>query len=272
MLGCQGDCSAYDTSGCVLFSCGNDMIEGIEVCDGTDLAGEDCVTQGFDLGTLGCQGDCTDYDTSSCIAYAGDCCGANGSPGCDDPGCTAAVCAADPDCCNLGWDATCAAAAVAEPMCNGVGGTCPDCGNDSIEVPETCDGVDLGGADCISEGFDGGTLACAPDCSALDTSNCANQGFGDCVNNLPGVACLPEEQCITDLAMPPTQGVCADVTCVDASDCPLAPPGGTAPVTCTDVTGEGINECILACFLPGQICPPGMFCALGIACAWPAVP
>jgi len=86
------------------------------------------------------------------------------------------------------------------------------------------------------------------------------------------VACLPEEQCITDLAMPPTQGVCTDVMCGDVGDCPLSPPGGTAPVQCVDITGEGINECVIFCGGPGLVCPPGMICALGIACAWPAVP
>ena len=98
------------------------------------------------------------------------------------------------------------------------------------------------------------------------------QGFGDCVNNPPATACLPQEQCITDLMVPPTQGVCTDPACVDASDCPLAPPGGTAPVQCIDLTGEGINECVLLCSIPGVTCPTGMICALGIACAWPALP
>ena len=33
-------------------------------------------------------------------------------------------------------------------------------GDDGIDPGETCDGPDLGMADCQSEGFDGGTLAC----------------------------------------------------------------------------------------------------------------
>jgi hypothetical protein len=40
-------------------------------------------------------------------------------------------------------------------------------------------------------------------------------------------------------------------------------------VVCVDVTGEGINECILFCGM-GQTCPTGMQCELGLACAWPA--
>ncbi|MEX1367680.1 MAG: hypothetical protein AB1Z98_31415 [Nannocystaceae bacterium] len=249
---------------------GHDMIEGIEVCDGTDLAGQDCTSLGFDVGTLACQGDCSALDTSSCVDFTGDCCGANGTPGCDDGACTTAICAADPDCCGVSWDAACAAAAVTEPACQEVGGSCPACGDDVTEGLEVCDGTDVGGQDCTGLGFDGGTLGCQPDCSALDSSTCQNIGFGDCLSSPPGVACLPQEQCITDLAVPPTQGVCTDPLCTSVADCPLAPPGGTAPVQCIDVTGEGINECILFCGLPGSSCPPGMICALGIACAWPA--
>jgi hypothetical protein len=47
-------------------TCGDDVAEGTEVCDGQDLGGQDCMAQGFDGGTLGCAGDCSDYDTSAC--------------------------------------------------------------------------------------------------------------------------------------------------------------------------------------------------------------
>ncbi len=74
------------------------------------------------------------------------------------------------------------------------------------------------------------------------------------------------------MGMPnPTVGVCTDITCNNIGDCPLSPPGGTAVVQCIDVTGEGVDECVLFCG-PGLVCPPGMICALGFACAWPAVP
>ena len=39
---------------------------------------------------------------------SGDCCEANQTPGCSDADCCATVCAADPTCCDLGWDQTCA--------------------------------------------------------------------------------------------------------------------------------------------------------------------
>jgi hypothetical protein len=46
--------------------CGNNIIDGTDVCDGTALNSETCVTQGFDAGDLTCLPDCTGYDNSSC--------------------------------------------------------------------------------------------------------------------------------------------------------------------------------------------------------------
>lgn len=67
--------------------------------------------------------------------YVGDCCAANGSPGCDDPDCTWAVCKYDPFCCDVQWDAICAAEALVEPACQGLGGSCggPECVEEDID-------------------------------------------------------------------------------------------------------------------------------------------
>lgn len=46
------------------------------------------------------------------------------------------------------------------------------CGNNLVESPELCDGTDLAGQNCISQGFMGGTLACLADCSGFDTTSC----------------------------------------------------------------------------------------------------
>ena len=54
---------------------------------------------------------------------AGDCCIANGTPGCSDAECCEAVCAADAFCCDTQWDQLCANAAVATcGVCGGGGG------------------------------------------------------------------------------------------------------------------------------------------------------
>jgi hypothetical protein len=46
--------------------CGNGIIEGEEVCDGTALANETCEIQGFDRGTLSCAIDCDSFITDAC--------------------------------------------------------------------------------------------------------------------------------------------------------------------------------------------------------------
>ncbi|MBP9761168.1 MAG: hypothetical protein KBD15_02935 [Candidatus Magasanikbacteria bacterium] len=45
--------------------CGNGAVEGAEACDGNDLNGKTCGTQGFDGGSLSCSADCT-FNTSQC--------------------------------------------------------------------------------------------------------------------------------------------------------------------------------------------------------------
>ena len=47
-----------------LGECGNDVVEGSELCDGTDLGGESCVTLGYETGTLSCMSDCLGFDES----------------------------------------------------------------------------------------------------------------------------------------------------------------------------------------------------------------
>lgn len=46
--------------------CGDGIVEGEEVCDGADLGGESCVSQGYDSGVLNCLPDCTGFDYSGC--------------------------------------------------------------------------------------------------------------------------------------------------------------------------------------------------------------
>ncbi len=67
-LACTSGC-AFDTSGCENIAdpiCGDDAVNQVnEDCDGTDLDGEDCVSQGFSGGTLACDSGCN-FDTSGC--------------------------------------------------------------------------------------------------------------------------------------------------------------------------------------------------------------
>ena len=51
--------------------CGNGVLESGEVCDGGDLGGVDCLTEGFTSGTLGCLPTCTGFDYSACVCTFG---------------------------------------------------------------------------------------------------------------------------------------------------------------------------------------------------------
>ncbi len=163
-LGCNADCT-FDIADCN--NCGNGTIDGIEQCDGSDLGGADCTTLGlgFTMGTLGCTARCA-YDLSGC---ATDTCG-NGrvdpGEGCDDGGVTAGD-GCSPDCAvETGWS------------CSGAPSMCqPVCGDGRILGGEECDGSNLGGASCTSEGFTGGTLACTA--CRLDTSGCTTTTCGN---------------------------------------------------------------------------------------------
>ena len=47
-------------------SCGDGSLNGTEVCDGTQLGGATCASQGFDMGNLACNGSCTAFNTAGC--------------------------------------------------------------------------------------------------------------------------------------------------------------------------------------------------------------
>ncbi|MDX9721041.1 MAG: hypothetical protein RBU37_09840, partial [Myxococcota bacterium] len=54
-----------------------------------------------------------------------------------------------------------------------VAGACVnECGNSALDTGEVCDGTLLNGETCTTQGFAGGTLGCATDCGAYDTSPC----------------------------------------------------------------------------------------------------
>lgn len=132
--------------------CGDDIGEGAEQCDGPDLGGANCESEGFDAGVLGCQPDCAAYDTSGCVMSS---CGnamIDLGEECDDGG-ESAVC-----------DDDCTLVSCGDLVVNGVAG-------------EACDGLDLGGASCVSEGFSGGSIGCDGECQ-LDATGCFVCGDG----------------------------------------------------------------------------------------------
>jgi len=91
------------------------------------------------------------------------------------------------------------------------------------EVNEVCDGTSLGGEGCISQGFDGGILACNVDCLSFDVSSCTPQTPASCDGSWnppedPGVECDGGVNCDPDCTCP--VGFTAD----EAGGCILNPP------------------------------------------------
>ena len=64
------------------------------------------------------------------------------------------------------------------------------CGNNLREGSESCDGIDLGGQTCTSQGFSGGTLSCNGNCT-FNTSGCT-------VCNPAGASCTANSQCCSN--------------------------------------------------------------------------
>ena len=64
--------AAFQEASTIIVSfCGNNTIEGAEVCDGTDLAGNTCLDFGYIGGTLYCTDICDGYILTSCTSGGG---------------------------------------------------------------------------------------------------------------------------------------------------------------------------------------------------------
>jgi len=169
---------------CLIGSCGDGIINAIDACDGTNLAGKSCLDFGStDPAGLACTSTC-DYDTTACSAYCGD--------GRRDP--TEACDTED-----LGG-ATCLDAGFYEGalVCNddctfNLGNCTGSCGDGAKNGLEPCDGTDFGTTTCASLGYLGDVtpMSC--------TAACAIFG-GSCTCG--GVMCTPNtQQCVANGAI-----------------------------------------------------------------------
>ncbi|NUP11165.1 MAG: hypothetical protein HOW73_34400 [Polyangiaceae bacterium] len=229
--------------------CGDGMVGDAEACDGADLDGHTCETEGFAGGQLGCTDQC-ELDTSQCQS---------------EPECGNAVVEGDELCdgAALGGE-TCASLGFAGGMlacaidCTDFDTSqCTDCGNMVIDGAEECDETNLNGEDCLSLGFDEGELGCAANCT-FDTSSCA---FETCGNNTLD----PNEPCDGTLlggATCMTQGFDAGMlTC--SANCTL---DTSACTTCGDAVAEGTEDCDGA-DLAGETCASQGFMSGSLACS-----
>ncbi len=219
-------------------------------------------------------------------------CGANP---CGDGTCTPAEsltsCPADCYCtngtCDSGENAT-----ICPQDCT----TPPTCGNGQLDGQEPCDGNNLGGRTCLSQGFDGGTLTCNTNCT-LNTAGCTSSTGctivpqSGCPNgqkctvdtasanrcNTAGVLgdgepCGVDADCAAGLgcaALPGTSGGICRRFCrgsyYDTSDCNDGP-GSVCFYSVADgfgVTLSGLFQCTVHCDLvTGSGCGAGMTCTL----------
>ena len=222
--------------------CGDGVREGTEACDGSDFGGNDCTDFGFDDGTLDCTGICT-IDTNGCYNYV---CGngvIEGTEVCDDPagntdtpcipsyGETCTYCNTS---CHLNsvqgaycgdgtLDAGYEACDDGDTVdCDPYPGCAPDCsrqqncGDGIKECSEECDGVDLGGQNCIDFTFIGGTLSCTGSCT-FNTSECIppdTQPPTYSFDSDNGVSCGPSgQQTVTYCDLHSTSAECWNDTC-----------------------------------------------------------
>ncbi len=176
-LACLPDCSGFDTSGCEGTGpvCGNSVLEGLEVCDRTNLDGKDCRSLGYEGGTLLCKLDCTGFDMSNCSG-TGPVCGdgfVGGIEVCDSGNLDGKTCEI------LGYLGGQLACAADCKDFDTTGCISQVCGNGLVESPEVCDGENLNGKTCQTQGFAGGTLACQAGCIQFDTTGCLAQICGN---------------------------------------------------------------------------------------------
>lgn len=181
--------------------CGNGVLEGDEVCDGTDFGDDNCQHHGYLGGLMGCTPGCDGLLFDNCTGGCG-----NGSI---DPGeeCDGYDFLGD-NCQMHGFDygtLTCTTACTKDTSgcINAV------CGNGEIEETEECEPDVALTRDCEDFLFNAGTLACfasgtETECH-YDTSGCVNWVCGNgvidpgenCDFDTAGAELLDDETCVT---------------------------------------------------------------------------
>lgn len=170
VLACYSNCT-FNESGCT--NCGNGVLDSGEQCDGSEFGGKTCQTLGYDGGTLSCNANCTINEN---LCYQTHCNDGVLDPGeeCDGSNLNGASCQ------TLGFaGGTLACNANCTYNTSNCSNDVNLCGNGAIDGGEQCDGTNLNGASCISQGFTwGGTLACNSSCQ-FNTSQCYASCWAD---------------------------------------------------------------------------------------------
>jgi len=218
--------------------CGNGVIDPGEDCDGSAVGGETCVSLGQDFvsGTLACDGSCG-FDTSGCVApYCGDgVVDATAGEECDN---ATANSDTEPDACRTDC-------------------LLPWCGDGIIDPAnsEDCDGLAMGGADCTTLGYPGGTLVCAATCE-YDESSCTP--VGTCTQN---AECTAVDYCERAVGDCNGVGQCTTMPTICSSvwdpvcGCDGATYGNPCEAAAAGMNVDYLGECLIAGCSTNADCP-----------------
>lgn len=190
--------------------CGDGVRQPGEACDGVDVGGATCESEGFGPGTIGCAPNCRKRDRSACGAPPS--CGngvKDGPEVCDGADLGGATC----EQLGLGAGTLGCSANCAELDVSGCAAP-PTCGNGARDGVEVCDGTNLGGATCELLGEKGGTLRCAASCLSYDKSGCPSACVPQCGSQTCGVDPVCGQPCGTCDAL----SVCERGQCKKACD------------------------------------------------------
>ena len=164
-------------------TCGDEVREGAELCDGADLGEQTCVTMGYLSGTLGCTAACQ-FDFTACSRVA--------------EGCGDGVRDADEECDG--------------PDLQGESCETRGYGTGTLTCDDACrfDESDCSGEPCVGE-------HCDDECQ--EDADCPVEGES-CVDGVCGVACLSSTDCLWD-GRECADGICAEIECRRSEDCPV---------------------------------------------------
>lgn len=190
---------------------------------------------------------------------AGSCCAAKTTPACSDAPCCTLICAQDPYCCDVRWDAKCAGAA--EAACGACANPCgdPDAGDCCVPQQgpgcnnaDCCEGICSVDSFCCAVQWDAQCAQTAQLVCGVCGVGCGNPAAGDCCDPHPTPACSDPACCVPICA--------ADSYCCDVEwDETCAATAVEYCGACSDECGSPVTG---ACCVPhaGPLCDDAACC------------
>jgi len=204
---------------------------------------------------------CANLAASACggcgTPAAGNCFVANGTPGCSDQSCCAAVCASTPFCCDVQWDQTCVLAATL--LCAGCGSASPNNCFIAAETPG-CGSTGCCASVCPQDPFCCTTAWDAICVQAAFTlcGNCGNAQAGSCFAVNGSVGCDNAACCAAVCAV---DAFCCsttwDTACANRANQLCASCGGVASGSCSSPNGTPACDDEACCT---AVCAVDPFC------------